>query len=110
VNSGALFRIVAIAAAAAAAAVGFARGTYVAGGSDSYCYLSQAELFASWRVVNEQPLAAQAPRNRGAEAFIPVGAECEFTLGELFSISNRHSALLFNQQSAIGNQHFPLST
>jgi oligosaccharyl transferase STT3 subunit len=73
VNSGALFRIVAIAAAAAAAAVGFARGTYVAGGSDSYCYLSQAELFASWRAVNEQPLAAQAPWTRGAEAFIPVG-------------------------------------
>jgi hypothetical protein len=45
-------------------------------------------------------------------------------LGEFFSISNRHSTLLFNQQSAISNQqsaisnqqsaisnqHFPLPT
>jgi len=49
--------IVAAAAAIAAGAAGFARGTYVAGGPDSYCYLSQAELFASGHIVNVQRIA-----------------------------------------------------
>jgi hypothetical protein len=64
---------VAAAAALAAAAVGLAWGTHVAGGSDSYCYLSQAELLASGRVVQEQPLAPIAPWENGAEAFMPAG-------------------------------------
>ena len=66
-------RWIAAAAALAAAAVGFVYGTYVAGGPDSYCYLSQAELFASGQVVNLQPLAAKAPWPDGAAAFVPVG-------------------------------------
>ena len=68
-----LWPIVALAAALAATAAGFARGTYAAGGSDSYCYLSQAELFASGHIVNVQPIATEAPWDRGGEAFIPVG-------------------------------------
>lgn len=70
---GKLFPAIAVAAAAAAAALGFARGTHVAGGSDSYCYLSQAELFASGRIAEEQPLAAAAPWNHAIDAFTPVG-------------------------------------
>jgi len=66
-------RWIAAAAAVAAAAAGFAWGTYVAGGSDSYCYLSQAELFASGHIVNVQAIAAKAPWARGTEAFVPVG-------------------------------------
>jgi len=68
-----LWPIVAVAAALAATVAGFARGTYVAGGPDSYCYLSQAELFASGHIVNVQPIASEAPWDRGSEAFIPVG-------------------------------------
>jgi hypothetical protein len=66
-------RWIAATAAVAAAAAGFAWGTYVAGGSDSYCYLSQAELFAAGRVVNIQAIAAIAPWEDGARAFVPVG-------------------------------------
>ena len=65
--------IVAAAAAIAAGAAGFARGTYVAGGPDSYCYLSQAELFASGHIVNVQRIANEAPWEQGSNAFIPVG-------------------------------------
>jgi hypothetical protein len=66
-------RAIAIAAAIAVAMIGFAWGTNVAGGSDSYCYLSQAELFAQGRIVNVQPIAAIAPWENGAEAFAPAG-------------------------------------
>ena len=66
-------RWIAAAAAVAAAAAGFAWGTYVAGGSDSYCYLSQAELLADGHVVKVQDIASIAPWKRGAEAFVPVG-------------------------------------
>ena len=72
-RSGSVFRLIAIAAALAAGIAGLARGTVAAGGSDSYCYLSQAELFASGRVINVQPLATRAPWRGAAEAFIPVG-------------------------------------
>jgi 4-amino-4-deoxy-L-arabinose transferase-like glycosyltransferase len=73
VRLGKLFPVIALAAAGAAAAVGFARGTHAAGGSDSYCYLSQAELLASGRIVAEQPLPTEAPWERAADSFSPVG-------------------------------------
>lgn len=66
-------RWIATTAAVAAATTGFVWGTRVAGGSDSYCYLSQAELFAAGHIVNVQGIAAIAPWERGAEAFAPVG-------------------------------------
>ena len=43
--------------AAAAIAVGLIWGTFVAGGSDSYCYLNQAELIARGPVRDYEPLA-----------------------------------------------------
>jgi hypothetical protein len=67
------FRLIAAAAAVAAATAGVVRGTSVAGGSDSYCYLSQAELFASGHVMNVEPIATRAPWDRASDAFIPVG-------------------------------------
>lgn len=60
-------------AAIAAALAGIIWGTHVAGGPDSYCYLSQAELFASGHVMHVEPLAAAATWERGAAAFVPVG-------------------------------------
>jgi len=73
VQSGTAWRLIAALAALAAATAGFVRGTYVAGGSDSYCYLSQAELFASGHVINVQPIAARARWDRAADSFTPVG-------------------------------------
>jgi len=64
---------IAAAAAAAAALAGFSWGTHAAGGPDSYCYLSQAELFASGHVVHVEPLAAAATWEKGPDAFVPVG-------------------------------------
>jgi hypothetical protein len=66
-------RVIAAGAAVAVAIAGAIWGTHVAGGSDSYCYLSQAELFASGRLAHEEPLAAIAAWEHAADAFIPVG-------------------------------------
>ena len=66
-------RWIAAGSAIAAAVAGLAWGTHVAGGPDSYCYLSQAELFAAGHVMHVEPLAALAPWEKGAEAFVPVG-------------------------------------
>jgi hypothetical protein len=64
---------VAAIAALAVAVVGVVWGTHVAGGPDSYCYLSQAELFASGQVAHSERLATIAPWEHGADAFVPVG-------------------------------------
>ena len=68
-----LARALAAIAAIAAAVAGVIWGTHVAGGPDSYCYLSQAELFASVQVAHTERLASIAPWPHGAEAFVPVG-------------------------------------
>ncbi len=69
-------KVAAALAATAAICAAFAAaiwGTHVAGGPDSYCYLSQAELFASGHVAHVEPLASLAPWPGGAESFVPVG-------------------------------------
>ena len=66
-------RWIAVIASMSAALAGIIWGTHAAGGPDSYCYLSQAELFASGQVMHVEPLAAAATWNKGAEAFVPVG-------------------------------------
>ena len=66
-------RVLAAIAAVAAAMAGVVWGTHAAGGPDSYCYLSQAELFASGRVAHTEHLATIAPWTQGADAFVPVG-------------------------------------
>lgn len=66
-------RWIAAAAAVAAALAGLIWGTHVAGGHDSYSYLSQAELFASGHVMHVEPLAAAATWEKGPDAFVPVG-------------------------------------
>jgi len=69
----AVARALAAIAALSAAIVGAIWGTHVAGGPDSYCYLSQAELFASGHVAHPVRLASMASWARGADAFVPVG-------------------------------------
>jgi asparagine N-glycosylation enzyme membrane subunit Stt3 len=64
---------IAVLAAIAVAVAGIIWGTHVAGGPDSYCYLSQAELFASGQVAHRERLASIAPWAHAADAFIPVG-------------------------------------
>jgi len=63
----------AVAASIGALAIGIHWGTFTAGGSDSYCYVSQAALFANGRVRIEQPLARQVPWTHGAASLVPSG-------------------------------------
>jgi hypothetical protein len=67
-----------IAAAAVAASVRW--GSFVAGGSDSYCYVHQAERWAdallhpfAGRLHVVEPLANEAPWPDAAATFVPVG-------------------------------------
>ncbi|MEP6913990.1 MAG: glycosyltransferase [Acidobacteriota bacterium] len=57
----------------AASAVGVTWGTHVAGGSDSYCYLSEAELLAAGHARQIQPVAADPPWPDSRWAFVPAG-------------------------------------
>ena len=48
-------------------------GSFIAGGSDSYCYLSEARLWAQgWPVVQE-PLITQTDGTLGRWTFVPLG-------------------------------------
>lgn len=59
--------------AAAACAVGLVWGTHAAGGSDSYCYIGQAEEFVSGRLVMTEPLARTVPWVNADRSFAPTG-------------------------------------
>ena len=48
-------------------------GSYVAGGSDSYCYVHQAERWASGRLLDPDPLAIEAPWPNAPLTFAPAG-------------------------------------
>jgi len=48
-------------------------GSFVAGGSDSYCYVHQAERWASGRLLAAEPLALEAPWPDAASSFTPAG-------------------------------------
>jgi hypothetical protein len=54
-------------------AVGFRWGSFVAGGSDSYCYLHQAERWASGRLQVPEPMALEAPWPNAPRTFAPAG-------------------------------------
>ena len=60
-------------AAGASLIVGLVWGTWAAGGSDSYCYIGQAEEFAAGRAVLREPLARTLPLDRPDLVFAPVG-------------------------------------
>lgn len=58
---------------AAACASGVAWGTFVAGGSDSFCYLQQARQWAQGRLQVPEPLALEAPWPDAPLTFAPAG-------------------------------------
>jgi Dolichyl-phosphate-mannose-protein mannosyltransferase len=66
-------RIAVAVIAVATVATGVAWGTFVAGGSDSYSYLNQAELFARGMVRDFEPLATDATWPGTVWAFAPAG-------------------------------------
>ncbi|MGH9254748.1 MAG: hypothetical protein ACRD3C_09270 [Vicinamibacterales bacterium] len=53
--------------------VGLRWGTFVAGGSDSYCYVHQAQRWASGRLQVPEPLALEAPWPNAPLTFAPAG-------------------------------------
>lgn len=65
--------LLAAAAATALAAVGFVKGTYAAGGSDSSCYALMAEAFASGHLQPTSAQASQVPWPDAAKTFTPGG-------------------------------------
>src|SRR5438874_1946891 len=65
--------IVALAAAAGLAAVGFIRGTYAAGGSDSSCYALMADALASGKLQPSSALASQVPWPDASKTMAPGG-------------------------------------
>ena len=58
---------------AAVGAVGVRWGTFAAGSSDSYCYLYQAERWATGRPQVPDPLTLEAPWPDAPSAFAPAG-------------------------------------
>ena len=65
--------VIAVAAAVSLAAVGFVRGTYAAGGSDSSCYALMAEAFASGHLQPSSTLEPKVPWPDAAKTFAPGG-------------------------------------
>jgi len=64
---------IALTAAIGVATVGFVRGTYAAGGSDSSCYALMADAFASGALQPTSDLAAQVPWPAASGTFTPGG-------------------------------------
>jgi hypothetical protein len=66
-------RTIALLLAFATVAAGFRWGAFVAGGSDSYCYLNQAELMARGTVRDYEPLAEDLSWPGNFWSFVPAG-------------------------------------
>jgi len=64
---------VAVILAVAFSAVGFIWGSHVAGGADSYGYISQADLWLSGHLVINQDFVADAPWSLARFSFAPLG-------------------------------------
>jgi hypothetical protein len=63
----------ALSLAAIAVLAGFHWGAFVAGGSDSYCYLNQAELLARGQVHDHEPLSEDTTFPGTSWSFAPAG-------------------------------------
>jgi hypothetical protein len=61
------------AASAVVLAIGVVWGTYAVGGSDSHCYVGQADLFAHGRVSIDEPLGREAPWPDAPLTVAPAG-------------------------------------
>jgi hypothetical protein len=64
---------IAFSAAIAVATVGFVRGTYAAGGSDSSCYALMADAFASGALQPTSDLVSRVPWPDAPKTFTPGG-------------------------------------
>jgi len=67
----------------AALGVGLEYGTFVAGGADSFGYVSQAELWMRGTVTVDEPLARRAPWRYAAMTFTPLGFRPTETVGTI---------------------------
>ena len=65
--------MIAASLALAATVIGFVFGAAVAGGSDSYGYVSQAHLWATGRMRDELRLADELEPLVRTEALVPLG-------------------------------------
>jgi len=74
---------VALLAAVAAAGVGVAHGTYAAAGADASGYVSEAALFASGRVVRDEPFARTVRWPDATWTMSPLGYRPGRQVGEL---------------------------
>jgi hypothetical protein len=72
-ESPAVSRIVAAVAASWTLAASIAFGTFAAGGSDSYGYVSEARLFARLRLTDALPLTTDWPWPEAHATFTPLG-------------------------------------
>jgi Dolichyl-phosphate-mannose-protein mannosyltransferase len=68
-----LFRNPAVILGAAVFAIAISRGSFVAGGSDSYGYLSQARLWAQGAPIAHEPLVARVTWQDADKTFAPLG-------------------------------------
>jgi hypothetical protein len=68
-----LVPFMAAAVAVAVVAIAILKGAFVAGGSDSYSYLSQAELWAHGTLRVEQPIVREVEWPFADKAFAPIG-------------------------------------
>jgi 4-amino-4-deoxy-L-arabinose transferase-like glycosyltransferase len=68
-----LARFIAFTAAVGVMALGLVRGSFVAAGADAYGYASQADLWASGRLIVEQPFAREMTWPNAAETLAPLG-------------------------------------
>lgn len=72
-------------------AVGLVWGTYVAGGADSYGYVSQADAWLNGHLTIEQPFSREVPWPMGDQAFTPLGyrprqSDTDGTLVPIYSV------------------------
>ncbi len=64
---------IAAAVAIATLAAGLRWGTFVVGGSDSHCYVGQAQMFAAGRLSLDPPIPGPVPWPDAAATFVPAG-------------------------------------
>jgi hypothetical protein len=95
--------VAAICATAAAVALRF--GSFVAGGSDSYCYVHQAERWASGRLLEPEPLALDAPWPDATLTFAPAGhVPSPIVKGAIVPICPSGLSLLMAPALAVGGR------
>jgi hypothetical protein len=95
--------VAAICAALVAVAVRF--GSYVAGGSDSYCYVHQAERWARGRLLEPDALALDAPWPEAPLTFAPAGHVPSPTVrGAIVPICPSGLSLLMAPALAVGGR------